>query len=56
MADAVPSTLHQKVKFMVEESLIIMAVEEDMIAVTTTTAPTSKSKKILLNALFDPFR
>ena len=38
MAGAVPSTLHQKVKFMVEESLITVAIEEDMIATTTTTA------------------
>ena len=34
---AVPSTLHQKVKFVVEESLIIVVVKEDMIATTTTT-------------------
>ena len=39
MANAVPSTLHQKVKFMVEKSLIIVIVEEDMIATTTITAP-----------------
>ena len=36
---AVPSTLHQKVKFVVEESLIIVVVKEDMIATTTTTTP-----------------
>ena len=39
MAGAVPSTLHQKVKFVVEESLIIVVAEEDMIATTTTSAP-----------------
>ena len=39
MAGAVPSTLHQKVKFVVEKSLITVAVEEDMIAVTTVGAP-----------------
>ena len=53
MTGAVPSTLHQKVKFVVEESLITVAAEEDMIATTTTTAPTSKSKNMLLNALFN---
>ena len=56
MAGAVPSTLHQKVKFVVEESLITVAAEKDMIATTTTTTPTSRSKKMLLNALFDPSR
>ena len=39
MAGAVPSTLHQKVKFVVGESLITVVAEEDMIAATTTTAP-----------------
>ena len=39
MDGAVPSTFHQKVKFVVEESLITMVVEEDMIATTTTIAP-----------------
>ena len=39
MASAVPSTLHQKVKFVVEKSLITVVVEEDMIATTTVTAP-----------------
>ena len=33
MAGAVPSTLHQKVKFAVEESLITVVAEEDMIAI-----------------------
>ena len=35
MASAVPSTLHQKVKFVVEKNLITMVVEEDTIATTT---------------------
>ena len=39
MAGVVPSTLHQKVKFVVEKSLITVVAEEDMIATTTTTAP-----------------
>ena len=30
-----PSTLHQKVKYVVEESLIIVAAEEDVVATTT---------------------
>ena len=39
MAGAVPSTLHQKVKFVVEENLITVVAEEDMIIITTVTAP-----------------
>ena len=45
MAGAVPSTLHQKVKFVVEKSLIILAIEKDMIATTTTTAPHLEVKR-----------
>ena len=39
MVGTVPSTLHQKVKFIVEENLIIIAAEEDMIMTTSTTTP-----------------
>ena len=39
MAGAVPSTLYQKVKFMVEKSLITVVIEEDMIATTTVATP-----------------
>ena len=53
MVSVMPSTLHQKVKFVVEESLITVVAKEDMIATTTTTAPTSRSRKMLLSALFD---
>ena len=35
MAGVVPSTLHQKVKFAVRESLITIVFEEDMVATTT---------------------
>ena len=45
MVGAVSSTLHQKVKFVVEESLITIAVEEDMIATTTITTPYLKVKE-----------
>ena len=37
MAGVMPSTLHQKVKFVVEENLITIIVEEDMIATMTIT-------------------
>ena len=36
MTEAMPSTLHQKVKFMVEEQLINVATKEDIVAVLTT--------------------
>ena len=39
MVGAVPSTFYQKVKFVVEESLITVVAEEDMITTTTSTAP-----------------
>ena len=39
MTGAVPSTLHQKVKYIVEESLITVVVEEDMVATTTINSP-----------------
>ena len=39
IADAIPSTLYQKVKFVTGESLIIVAAEEDMVAMTTITTP-----------------
>ena len=39
MAGAVPSTLHQKVKFVAKENLITVASEEDMVATTTVSTP-----------------
>ena len=55
MASAVPSTLHQKVKFVVEESLIIVATEEDMIATATTTAPYLEVKEDDTECFFQSF-
>ena len=39
VAGVVPSTLHQKIKFMIEGQLVCIAVEEDMIAATSSGAP-----------------
>ena len=39
MTGAVPSTLHQKIKFIIDDHLICVAAEEDMIIATTSTAP-----------------
>ena len=36
MVGVVPSTLHQKVKFMVEEQLVNVVAEEDIVAMLTT--------------------
>ena len=36
---AVPSTLHQKIKFVAERQLICIAAEEDMIDATSSGAP-----------------
>ena len=55
IAGAVPFTLHQKVKFVVEESLIIVVVEEDMIATTTVTTPYLEVKKDATKCFFRSF-
>ena len=39
IAGAVPSTLHQKIKFVTEGQLISIAVEEDMIVATSSGTP-----------------
>ena len=39
IAGAVPSTLHQKIKFVTEGQLVSIAIEEDMIAATSLGAP-----------------
>ena len=55
MADAIPSTLHQKVKFIVKESLIIVAMEEDMVAMTTITTPYVEVKEDARECSFRSF-
>ena len=55
MASAVPSTLHQKVKFVVEESLITVVAEEDIIATTTITALYLEVKKDATECSFRSF-
>ena len=39
MTGVVPSTLHQKIKFIIDGHLICVAAKEDMIVATTSTAP-----------------
>ena len=55
MAGAVPSTLHQKVKFVVEENLIIIAAKEDMITTTTTSTPYLDVKENAMECSFRSF-
>ena len=55
MASAILSTLHQKVKFVEEESLITVVAEEDMIATTTTTAPYLEIKEDTAECSFRSF-
>ena len=55
MAGAVPSTLHQKVKFIVQKSLIIVVAEEDIIASATTTTPYLEIKEGAAECSFKSF-
>ena len=48
----VPSTLHQKVKFMVEEQLISVAIEEDIIATLTTFNPYTEVDENVMECSF----
>ena len=52
MARVVPFTLHQKVKFVVEENLITVVLEEDMIATTMVTVPYLEVKKDAIECSF----
>ena len=55
MAGAMPSTLHQKVKFIVEESLITVVADEDMIATTTVATPYLEVKEDAIECSFQSF-
>ena len=56
MASVVPSTLHQKVKIVVEKSLITVVAKEDMITTTTTTAPYLEIKEDATECFFLSFK
>ena len=55
MVGVVPSILHQKVKFVVEKSLIIVVAEEDMIATTTVATPYLEVKEDAIECSFRSF-
>ena len=50
-----PSTLHQKVKFVVDENLIIVIAEEDMVATTTISTPYIEVKEDATECFFRSF-
>ena len=52
MAETVPSTLHQKVKFIADENLIIMVVEEDMVVTTIVSTPYIEIKENAIECSF----
>ena len=56
MAGAILSTLHQKVKFVTDENLIVVIVEEDMVSTTIVSTLYSESKKMTLSAIFGHLR
>ena len=55
MVEVVPSTFHQKVKFVADENLIIVVVEEDMIATTTVSTSYIEVKKDAIECSFRSF-
>ena len=55
MAGVIPSTFHQKVKFVADESLITMVIEEDMIATTAVTTSYVKIKEDATKCSFRSF-
>ena len=55
MACAMPFTLHQKVKFAVDESLITVVAEEDMIATPTIATPYLEVKENATECTFRSF-
>ena len=52
IARVVPSTLHQKIKFVIEGQLISIVAEEDMIATTSSGAPYVEADEKALECSF----
>ena len=49
---AIPSTLHQKIKFVIEGQLVCIVAEEDMIAATSLGAPYIKADEKVMECSF----
>ena len=52
IAGAVPSTLHQKIKFVTEGQLVCIAIEEDMIAAISSRAPYVEADEKAMECFF----
>ena len=52
MVGAVPSTLHQKIKFVIEGQLVCIAAEEDMIAAVSSGAPYVETNEKVMECSF----
>ena len=52
IAGAVPSTLHQKIKFVTEGQLVCVSIEEDMIATTSSGTPYVETNKKVMECSF----
>ena len=55
MARAMPLTLHQKVKFIVDKNLITVVAEEDMVATTIISTPYFEVKENAIECSFRSF-
>ena len=52
VAGAVPSTLHQNIKFVTEGQLVCIAAEEDMIAATSSKTPYVETDEKVMECSF----
>ena len=55
IAGAVPSTLHQKIKFVAEGQLVCVSAEEDMIAATSSGTPYVEIDEKAMECSSDPW-
>ena len=52
IAEAIPSILHQKIKFVIEGQLVFVATEEDMIVAASSRAPYVKTNEKVMECSF----
>ena len=52
IAGVVPSTLHQKIKFVTEGQLVCIAIEKDMIAATSSRVPYVEADEKVMECSF----
>ena len=56
IAGVIPSTLHQKIKFVIEGQLVCIAAEEDMIAAASSGAPYVEADEKAMKCSFKSLR